>query len=144
MTFLDQIKTAGKAGDYNAIIEQIPYMKWLGIRLESNAELGLMAVLPFTDRIVGNPVLPAIHGGVTGAFLESAAQMTIFAELQVEKLPRIINITIDYLRSGRPLDTYAQGIVTRQGRRVANVRVDAWQDDRKRPIASAHTHFLIG
>ena len=144
MQLLDHIRAARGDNDYNGIIRHIPYMNWLGIRLESDPNDGLRAVLPFSERIIGNPLLPAIHGGVTGAFLESAAQMTIFAELGTEKLPKIVNITIDYLRSGRPQDTYAQGVVTRRGRRVANVRVDAWQDDRNRPIASAHTHFLIG
>jgi uncharacterized protein (TIGR00369 family) len=144
MQLLDHIRAAQDNNDYNEIIRHIPYMDWLGIHLEKDPKDGLRAVLPFTERIIGNPLLPAIHGGVTGAFLESAAQMTIFAELGTEKLPKIVNITIDYLRSGRPQDTYAQGVVTRQGRRVANVRVDAWQDDRNHPIASAHTHFLIG
>ena len=37
---------------------------------------------------------------------------------------------VDYLRSGRPVDTHARAIVTRQGRRVTNVRVEAWQEDR--------------
>jgi acyl-coenzyme A thioesterase PaaI-like protein len=58
-------------------------------------------------------------------------------------LPKTITFTVDYLRSGAPIDTHARGIVTRHGRRVANVRVEAWQDDRTRPIASAHAHFLV-
>jgi acyl-coenzyme A thioesterase PaaI-like protein len=58
-------------------------------------------------------------------------------------LPKTITITVDYLRSGHAVDTYARGVVTRQGRRVANVHVEAWQDDRARPIATAHAHFLI-
>jgi acyl-coenzyme A thioesterase PaaI-like protein len=58
-------------------------------------------------------------------------------------LPKTINITIDYLRSGRTVDTFARGVITRHGRRVANVRVEAWQDDPERPIAIAYAHFLI-
>ena len=58
-------------------------------------------------------------------------------------LPRTITLTVDYLRSGRAVDTFARGILTRQGRRVACVRVEAWQDDRSRPIAVASAHFLI-
>ena len=52
-------------------------------------------------------------------------------------------LTVEYLRSGRPVDTFARGVPTRQGRRVANVRVEAWQDDRSRPIAVASAHFLV-
>ena len=58
-------------------------------------------------------------------------------------LPKTITLTVDYLRSGRPVDTHARAFVTRQGRRVTNVRVEAWQDDRGKPIATAHAIFLV-
>ena len=59
------------------------------------------------------------------------------------KSPKTIDFTIDYLRSGRARDAYARAEVQKAGRRVANVRVEAWQDARDRPIAAAHGHFLM-
>ena len=103
----------------------------------------MITVLPFQDMLIGNPMLPALHGGVTGAFLESAAIMSLMARMQTNQVPKIINITIEYLRPGGPTDSFAAGIVTRQGRRVANVRAEAWQDDRNHPIAAASAHFLM-
>ena len=44
-------------------------------------------------------------------------------------VPRIVNVSIDYLRPCRAEDTFARGSIIRQGRTVANVRVTAWQDD---------------
>jgi acyl-coenzyme A thioesterase PaaI-like protein len=41
------------------------------------------------------------------------------------------------------MDTYGRAEITKQGRRVATVRAEAWQDDRSRPIAAAHGHFLL-
>jgi acyl-coenzyme A thioesterase PaaI-like protein len=38
----------------------------------------------------------------------------------------------------------ARGTVVKQGRRVANVRVEAWQGDPDRPVAAAHAHFILG
>jgi acyl-coenzyme A thioesterase PaaI-like protein len=58
-------------------------------------------------------------------------------------LPKTITLTIDYLRSGAAVDTYARGVVTRQGRRVTNVRMEAWQTDRNTPVATAHAVFLV-
>ena len=52
-------------------------------------------------------------------------------------------MTIEYLRPARPHDTFAWGIITKQGRRVANLRVEAWQSDPDQPIAIAFAHFLI-
>jgi acyl-coenzyme A thioesterase PaaI-like protein len=54
-----------------------------------------------------------------------------------------INVTVDFMRSGTVKDTFASGEVTRLGRRMANVLARAWQDDRGKPIASAHMNVLI-
>src|SRR5690606_24932364 len=127
---------------FDGLLAAIPYAGFLGLKAEFTP-LGLLCTMPFSERIVGNPALPAIHGGVTGAFLENTALVVLMAESDVSRLPKTINITIEYLRSGRPADTYAAGVVTRHGRRVANVRVEAWQEDRTHPIAVASAHFLL-
>ena len=120
----------------------IPYVDFLGIRVERRGN-ELTTVLPFDQKLVGNPVLPALHGGVIGAFLETSALAQIIWEDTVNRIPKTIDISVDYLRSGQPRDTYARAIIAKHGRRVANVRVEAWQDDINRPIATAHGHFLL-
>ena len=60
---------------------------------------------------------------------------------QIE-LPKTIDFTVDYLRSGLPRDAYARARVTRSGRRYASVFVEAWQDNRDRMFAQATGHFL--
>ena len=50
--------------------------------------------------------------------------------------PRVIDVSIEYLRSGRPLTTYARAEIKKVGRRIANVHVEAWQDQRAAPIAA--------
>ncbi|MDP6343284.1 MAG: PaaI family thioesterase [Alphaproteobacteria bacterium] len=141
-SLLDGIQQARGSGDLRASIETVPYFKWLGLEVELRED-ELVTILPFQDMLVGNPLLPALHGGVTGAFLESAAMISLIGAMETVKLPKIINITIEYLRSARPLDSFATAVVTKQGRRVANVRATAWQDDRDAPIAIANAHFLI-
>jgi len=69
--------------------------------------------------------------------------MLLLWELAPGQLPKTVNVSIDYLRTGRLEETYARGSVTRQGRRVVNVRAEAWQADPSMPIALAHGHFLI-
>ena len=94
---------------------------------------------------VGNPLVPMIHGGAVGALLEHAALMQVFFELnlRLNDRPKIVNISIDYLRPCLLEDTYASGVIVRQGRRVANVRVDAWQSDPTKLVAAGHAHFLL-
>ena len=136
------LERALSGGELAQMGELIPYNKWLAIRFE-NRYGELISVLPFDQMIVGNPLLPAIHGGVTGAFLESASMAEVIKEMGAERLPKIINITIDYMLSGRPQDTFARAEITRRGRRVASVHTKAWQDDRNVPIAMAQAHFLL-
>ena len=58
-------------------------------------------------------------------------------------LPKTIDFTVDYLRSGLPRDAYARARVNRSGRRYASVHVEAWQDNRARLFAQATGHFLM-
>ncbi len=142
MSIADGISAARKSGDLQPLAEAVPYFRWLGLRIDRQDD-ELVTVMPFQDMLIGNPMVPALHGGITGAFLESAAMISLIGAMATPKLPKIINITIEYLRPGRALDSYATGIVTKQGRRVANVRAYAWQQDRDKLIATASAHFMI-
>jgi acyl-coenzyme A thioesterase PaaI-like protein len=90
-------------------------------------------------------MLPALHGGVTAAFLEVAAIIELAGHAVGRRwreglpapldrapaaLPKTIDFTVDYLRSGLPRDAYARARVNRSGRRYASVHVEAWQDNR--------------
>ena len=116
-----------------------PFARCLGIRIGDDGTL----VMPFSPRIIGNPLLPAIHGGITGAFLETTAIVGVTRELGALATPKPIGLTINYLRSGRALDSYASASIVKQGRRVVAFEAQAWQDDRSKPIASAFGHFML-
>ena len=47
-----------------ALAGGVPYIQFLGIQFDRRGD-ELTAVLPFSEHLVGNPLLPAIHGGVT-------------------------------------------------------------------------------
>jgi acyl-coenzyme A thioesterase PaaI-like protein len=155
-----QVIKQRRDGALRALVEQVPYAGFLGIDFDRRGD-ELTAVLHFDEKIIGNPLLPAIHGGVTAAFLEVAAQMELTWSLLWEamesgrtdvqtltpetlpRLPKTIDFTVDYLRSGLPRDAYARARVNRSGRRYASVFVEAWQDNRTRPFAQATGHFLM-
>jgi uncharacterized protein (TIGR00369 family) len=142
VTLIDRLEEARRAGDYRAFVEIVPYARFLGL---TAGELGgeLVTTMRYADHLVGNPAIPALHGGTLGALLESAAIFELLWRAETIVLPKTITVTVDYLRSGAPVDTHARGVVTRHGRRVTNVRVEAWQADRATPIATAHAIFLV-
>ena len=116
-----------------------PFARCLGIRVNDDGTL----TMPFSPKIIGNPILPAIHGGMTGAFLETTAILGVRRDLGIAALPKPIGLTINYLRSGRALDTIANVSIVKQGRRIVAFEARAWQDDAAKPIASAFGHFML-
>jgi uncharacterized protein (TIGR00369 family) len=142
MELLQRAAANGQAPDPAALVAAIPYCRHLGISAELRSDK-LMLVMPFVDHLIGNPMLPAIHGGVIGSLLETAALAEIIWETRGVKLPRPVDITVDYLRSGRALTSYAKARIAKQGRRVVNVHAEMWQDDESKPIAGLRGHFLL-
>ena len=126
----------------NAVLASIPYARFIGVRAELAGD-EMTAVLPFSNLIVGNPILPAIHGGVLGAFMEMTALAQLSVAAPMKRQPRTIDVSIEYLRSGRPLTTFARAKINKVGRRIANVHVEAWQEQRSAPIAALRGHFLL-
>ncbi|WP_321829602.1 PaaI family thioesterase [Thalassovita sp.] len=144
----------------NALVDSIPYIKFLGIEFDRRGD-ELTAIMPFKDELIGNPFLPALHGGATAAFLEMTAIIglswaTLWEDIEsgrleaealvagkMPPLPKTIDFTVDYLRSGLPRDAYARAQINRSGRRYGSVHVEAWQDNRARPYAQATGHFLM-
>ncbi|WP_026942699.1 PaaI family thioesterase [Hellea balneolensis] len=123
-------------------IARIPYAQTLGVKhLFIGDELTL--IMPYIESNIGNPMLPALHGGSISGLMEIAAIVQLMKEQDGGKLPKPIGINVDYLRKGNPKDTYARAIIFKQGSRVANVRVRAWQEDYEKPIAAMHGHYLM-
>ena len=132
-----------RSGDFTKLLAAIPYARYLGLSVEV-VDGDPVTVLRADRKLIGNPVISALHGGTVGALLESAAIFKLLWEGSSVVVPKTINITIDYLRSGRATrDTFARAVITKHGRRVANVQVRAWQAEEGKPIAAAHAHFLL-
>jgi acyl-coenzyme A thioesterase PaaI-like protein len=144
----------------DALTGTVPYNCFLGVKFDRLGD-ELTGRLPYKVALIGNPVLPALHGGVTGSFLEITALMQLAWDQVLMRMdeggeaaaqiaaghyppyPKTIDITIDYLRPGLPRETFARATVQKAGRRVANLHVEAWQDSRSRPIALLRGNFLM-
>ena len=126
----------------DAFLQKVPYVRFLGMRIELAGD-EMTAVLPFSPHLIGNTLLPALQGGVLGAFME----MTALAQLSViapsPKVHKTIDVTIEYLRPGKAQVIYARADVRKVGRQIANVHVEAWQDHREKPVAALRGHFLL-
>jgi uncharacterized protein (TIGR00369 family) len=151
VTIQTLISQARATGDWRPVLQAVPYFRFMGIDLAVK-EGRLEARMAFSEHLIGNPTLPALHGGTLGALLEAVAQCELLYRAESVVLPKTITFTIDYLRSGKPVDTFAVAEVIKQGRRVATVQARAFQDDERAAsstqtapslIALATVHLLV-
>ena len=141
--FEEILKKSNTTGDYHTVLQAIPYAQLIGMDFQ---KFGQDVIFKLPDNInnIGNPILPAVHGGVVGGFMEMSAAMHLLMFLDTPTMPKIVDFSLDYLRAvkgGR--DTFAECQVVRQGSRVANVIINAWQTRREEAVATARAHFLL-
>lgn len=90
-------------------------------------EEGLARImLPFREEFLGDPFRPALHGGVLSSLIDVAGGLAVLTRLSTGELCHTIDMRVDYLRPGRPVDMVAEGRVVRIGNRTgfAHVRVE--------------------
>ncbi len=118
-----------------------PYAQLLKLRTEEQKG-ALRFVMPFHDDVVGRPGF--LHGGAIAGLLEFAAFTALAKAIGDEAVAmKPVTVTVDYMRGGIPQDTYADAVIERLGKRLANVEAFAWQAERDKPIASARINFLL-
>lgn len=142
MRLRNAVTAVRESGDFTALQEAIPYARFMGITAEL-VDDDVVGRMRYSDHLVGNATVPALHGGTLGALMESTAIFKLLWKGETTTVPKTINITVEYLRGARPQDVFAKAVFTRHGRRVANVRVFAYQDDPEKPVAVATAHFLL-
>jgi uncharacterized protein (TIGR00369 family) len=124
-------------------LDMLPYAQLLDLRFEQD-DSEVKIIMPFAIGLVGAP--GRLHGGALAGLLEIAGvAAVIVAQPDALRMPRIrpVTVTVDFMREGTPIDTFAAAEVTRLGRRIVNVSARAWQYDRSRPIAAANLNFLL-
>jgi uncharacterized protein (TIGR00369 family) len=120
-----------------------PYAQLLGLSTIRDEGGDLLWLMPFREEVVGRPGF--LHGGAIAGLLEFAALGTLYEALGSAEGVSVkpINVTVDFMRGGTNHDTYAAAVITRLGKRVANVEAHAWQKDRAKPIAAAKMNLLL-
>ncbi|MCK0128830.1 PaaI family thioesterase [Erythrobacter sp. F6033] len=125
-------------------LELPPYARALGIRPHEMEDGVPVLTVDFGPSVEGRPA--HYHGGATAGLLENAGYAALRARLIEEGREaqlKPVNITVQYLSAGKTQPSFAKGRITRLGRRNANITVEAWQDNRDRPIATAIMNILM-
>ena len=140
--FSEARRIARESKNYDGLTALMPYARFIGVKL-LDIDGQTRVQLPYRPSLIGNANMPAIHGGVTAAFMENAALLQLLFELDETRVPKSIDFAIDYLKPGRPEDMVAECKISRAGQRVAHVSVNCWQRSPDQLIAVARGHFLL-
>jgi uncharacterized protein (TIGR00369 family) len=136
------VAAARAAEDPQMLVAAIPYARFIGLEVAREGG-AIVSTMRFGDHLIGDATIPALHGGTLAALLESTAIFAVLFDAERAMLPKTITLTIDYLRSGRAVDTKCRARIVRQGRRVVVLATEAFQDDASKPVATAIVHLLV-
>lgn len=118
--------------------------KALGLRVIDARVDGVTLVLPWQEKLVGDPKDRILHGGAITTLIDSACGYALMTHLQ--QLPDIatLDLRIDYLKPAEPeKDVYAMGEVYRMTRSIAFIQASAYQTEGD-PIANSVATFMLG
>lgn len=124
------------------LLDHLPYARFLNLKTDVYGD-EVTVVMPFSEHLIGNPMIPALHGGSTAALLELAAMAKVSHDYPRLRLPRPINVSIAYLRVGKASDVFARAHISKAGKKVAYVTASAWQESQDKPIATLTAHFQL-
>jgi uncharacterized protein (TIGR00369 family) len=132
--------------DIKALLTTMPFVRDLGVDVLDIYKNGLICYMPFSEKLIGNVVLPAIHGGAISTFLESSSVATAnwsASDFGLTDIALPVSVSLEYLRSAKPQDLYARTEVVKQGRRLVQVICHCYQDDPEKPVTIMHASFIM-
>jgi uncharacterized protein (TIGR00369 family) len=100
-----------------ALVDRGPYLRWLGIRVESFGENGVEVRATWREDWVANPGLQQTHGGILAALIDFAADFALVPHLG--RMVPTIDMRVDYHRLAKPGDLTAKGRVIKLGRQFS-------------------------
>jgi uncharacterized protein (TIGR00369 family) len=120
-----------------------PYEQFLGVAVAEQPGGAPLYAMAFGDHVKGRSGY--LHGGAIAGLLEVAAYAALEHALRAEpsRGAKPIGVSVEYMRNGLVKLTFAQGRVVRIGRRIANVAVEAWQEDPSKPIAAGRMRYSL-
>ncbi len=115
----------------------IPFNKFLGLRCLEIEHGSVRVELPYRPDHVGNPEIPALHGGAISATLDTTGGLAVWSQAGPNDRVSTIDLRVDFLRPGRAEPLIAVARVVRLGNRVGVAELRAFQPDSEdRPVAA--------
>ena len=143
--FQDHLTNYYEEKDLVGLMEQkIPFNAFLGVKVEFFSRGEIILSLPSRPEFTGDPLRPALHGGLLATLADTAAGMAVFSILPKTATTSTIDLRIDYLRPGNiDQQVYAKSSVVRHGSRVCVTQTTIYQDSYDQAVAISSATYSI-
>lgn len=109
-----------------AFEQLIPFNRFLGMRCIEVGNGRAVTELPFRPELVGNPEIPALHGGAMSSILDTTGGLAVWSKARPDDRVSTIDLRVDYLRPGRAEPLVVVAEVVRLGNRVGVATLRAY------------------
>lgn len=131
-------------GDEGELLGGLPHCLALGMRLMGRMPGAAVLMVPYDERLVGDPATGVIHGGVVTTLLDTCCGTAVMASPSKPLSTATLDLRVDYMRPARPQrPIHAFAHCYRSTRNIAFVRAVAYDEHRSDPVASAAGAFMI-
>ena len=126
------------------VSDAIPFNKLLGIEVELARKGYVRLRVDYRHEFIGNPLIPALHGGFLAAVLDVAGGAAALTTLsKVTDRISTVDMRIDYIRFGMEKDIIAEGHVLRTGNRIVVTEMSIRHEDDDDTLAFGRGVFNV-
>lgn len=126
------------------IEEEVPFDKYLGIRVDELRDGFARLFMPFREEFIGDKRRPALHGGLISTLIDTCGGTAAWTHCTEDDRISTVDIRVDYLRPGPADDIIAEAFVQRTGNRVSVVHTRVYAaSDQKTVIAEGRSVYNI-
>lgn len=127
----------------NGMLKAVLHCQEIGLELVSADKGRLTLKLPYSEKLVGNPISGVIHGGALTTLLDTACGFAAPLAVEGPAVCPTLDLRIDYMRAAVPGEAIiGEAEVYRVTGNVIFARGIAWQDDRDKPVAHCVATFM--
>jgi len=127
--------------ELQAKLDASPYYSKFGLSISTQIDDSILLKLPSSVSLIGNPAIKAIHGGIVAMALELVANLQANFKLNQKHHP--LSQTTSFLRRTNDTPLFASAKVIKSGRLFVTAEASAWQEDCRKPVATAMFTFQI-
>lgn len=124
-------------------LSSLRHCQILGMTVVETFTDGLTMRLPYSEKIIGNPLTQVVHGGSLTTLMDTASGTAVFTTLPGFELCPTLDLRMDYMKAAQAgQDLVAEARVVRITANVVFTECDVFQENDHALIARCNATFM--